>query len=134
MQTSRITLITAALLVMSFAPAAMAQGAPTGVGRTDLLRRDLSTPQIEVIQVRVDFAPGATAPRHSHPGEEIAYAIEGVMEYQLEGQPPVTLRPGQVLFIPPGTIHSVKNLSGAPAAELATYIVKKGEPLLVLAQ
>ena len=50
--------------------------------------------------MRVDFAPGALASRHSHPGEEIVYAIEGAMEYRLDGKPPVTLKAGEVLFIP----------------------------------
>jgi quercetin dioxygenase-like cupin family protein len=113
-------------------PAAQAQ-AP-GVTRTDLQRHDLSAPGREVVQVRVDFAPGVTVPRHSHPGEEIVYAIAGTMEYRLDGKPPVTLKAGEVLFIPAGSIHAVKNLGDGPAAELATYIVEKGKPLLVLAK
>jgi hypothetical protein len=66
--------------------------------------------------VRVDFAPGAAFPRHSHPGEEIVYAIGGAMEYQLDGKPSVTLRTGEVLFIPAGAIHAATNVGGGPAA------------------
>ena len=84
--------------------------------------------------MRVDFAPGVVAPRHSHPGEEIVYAISGTMEYQLDGKPPVTLKAGEVLFIPAGAVHAVKNVGAGPAAELATYIVEKGKPLLVPAK
>ena len=113
--------------------AAQAQAMP-GVTRTDLQRHDLSVPGREVVQVRVDLAPGVVAPRHSHPGEEIVYAIEGAMEYRLEGKPPVTLNAGEVLFIPAGTIHEVKNVGSGNAAELATYIVEKGKPLVVLAK
>jgi quercetin dioxygenase-like cupin family protein len=72
------------------------------------------------------------APAHKHPGEEIVYAIEGLMEYRLEGKPPVTLKAGEVLFIPAGTIHAVKNVGSGNAAELATYVVEKGKPLVVL--
>ena len=75
--------------------------------------------------------PGCVAPKHSHPGEEIVYVIEGLLEYQLEGRPPVTLKAGEVLFIPAGTIHSAKNVGSGNAAELATYIVEKGKPLAV---
>ena len=82
--------------------------------------------------MRVDFAPGAAFPPHSHPGEEIVNVIEGVLEYQLEGKPPVTLKAGEVLFIPAGTIHAAKNVGSGNAAELATYIVEKGKPLVVL--
>jgi quercetin dioxygenase-like cupin family protein len=105
-----------------------------GIKRTDLQRHDLSVPGREVVQVRVDFAPGAAFPPHSHPGEEIVNVIEGVLEYQLEGKPPVTLRAGEVLFVPAGTIHAAKNVGSGNAAELATYIVEKGKPLVVLGQ
>jgi quercetin dioxygenase-like cupin family protein len=108
----------------------MAQAQQPGVKRTDLQQHDLSIPGREVVQVRVDIAPGVLAPNHSHPGEEIVYVIEGLLEYQLEGKPPVTLRAGEVLFIPAGTIHSAKNVGSVNGAELATYIVEKGKPLV----
>jgi quercetin dioxygenase-like cupin family protein len=78
--------------------------------------------------------PGSCAPRHSHPGEEIVYVVEGILEYQLDGKPPATLKAGDVLFIPAGTIHSVKNVGSGNAAEFATYIVEKGKPLVTLAK
>ena len=112
----------------------VAQAQQPGVKRTDLQQHDLSIPGREVVQVRVDIAPGVLAPNHSHPGEEIVYVIEGLLEYQLEGRPPVTLRAGEVLFIPAGTIHSAKNVGSINAAELATYIVEKGKPLVTLAK
>jgi quercetin dioxygenase-like cupin family protein len=62
------------------------------------------------------------------------YAIEGLMEYRLDGEPPVTLKAGEVLFIPAGAIHAVKNVGRGNAAELATYVVEKGKPLVVLAR
>jgi quercetin dioxygenase-like cupin family protein len=110
-----------------------AQAQQPGLSRTDLQQHDLSVPGREVVQVRVDFATGVLAPRHSHPGEEIVYVIEGVIEYQLEGQSPVILKAGEVLFIPAGTIHSAKNVGRGNAAELATYIVEKGKPLVASA-
>ena len=103
-----------------------------GIKRTDLQRHDLSSPGREVVQVRVDFAPGTAFGRHTHPGEEIVYVIEGVLQYEVEGKPPVTLEAGEVLFIPAGTIHAAKNVGSGNGAELATYIVEKGKPLLTL--
>jgi quercetin dioxygenase-like cupin family protein len=108
----------------------MAWGQSPGIKRTDLQQHDLSIPGREVVQVRVDFAPGVLAPNHRHHGEEIVYVIEGQLEYQLEGGPPVTLSAGQVLFIPDGTVHSAKNVGTVNAAELATYIVEKDKPLV----
>jgi quercetin dioxygenase-like cupin family protein len=127
-------LMAAAVLIASGLALQVAQAQQSGIKRTDLQRRDLSVPGREVVQVRVDFAPGVVAPRHSHPGEEIVYAIEGTMEYQLEGKPPATLKAGEVLFISAGAIHAVKNIGKGNAAELATYIVEKGRPLVVLAK
>jgi quercetin dioxygenase-like cupin family protein len=103
-----------------------------GVTRTDLLRHDVSVSGREVIQVHVDFAPGVAFPPHSHPGEEIAYVLEGVLEYRLADDPPVTLKTGEALFIPAGTVHSAKNVGSENAAELATYFVEKGRPLVAL--
>jgi quercetin dioxygenase-like cupin family protein len=105
-----------------------------GVTRADLQRHDLSIPGREAVQVRVDFAPAAVAPRHSHPGEEIVYVLKGALEYRLDGKAPVTLKTGDVLFIPAGAIHAVTNVGGEPASELATYVVEKGKPLVVPAR
>ena len=133
MKTTRI-LAMAALIVASGLALNMAQSQRPGVTRADLLRHDLAVSGREAIQVRVDFAPGVGFPPHSHPGEEIAYVIEGLLEYRFEGKPPVTLKAGEALFIPAGTIHSAKNVGSGNAAELATYIVEKGKPLVVLDQ
>jgi quercetin dioxygenase-like cupin family protein len=54
--------------------------------RTDVQRHDLSVPGREAIQVSVDSAPGVAFGKHSHPGEEIAYILEGTLEYQFEGR------------------------------------------------
>ena len=131
MKTTRIIAI-AVLLVGSGLALYAAQAQAPGITRTDLQRHDLSVPGREVVQVRVELAPGVTAPRHSHPGEEIIYVLEGLLEYQLDGQPPVTLKAGDVLFIPAGVVHSAKNVGSSNAAELATYVVEKGKPLLTL--
>ncbi|WP_433830215.1 cupin domain-containing protein [Flavobacterium anhuiense] len=106
--------------------------AQTGVKRTDLQRHDLSTPGKEMVQARIDFAAHSAFGNHYHPGEEVIYVVEGTLEYQVEGEKPVTLKAGEVLFIPAGVVHSAKNNTNANAAELATYIVEKGKPILTL--
>jgi quercetin dioxygenase-like cupin family protein len=126
---------TMAVAVLIVASGLMLQATPAqqpGVKRTDLQRHDLSVPGREVIQVRVDLEPGVAFPRHRHPGEEIIYVIEGSLEYEVEGKPPITLKAGDVLFIPAGTIHAAKNVGSGNGAELATYIVEKGKPLVEL--
>lgn len=133
MRTIRIMALALLIVVVGLALHA-ARAQQTGIKRTDLQRHDLSAPGREVVQVRVDIAAGAAFGRHSHPGEEIVYAIEGSLEYRLDGRPPVTLKAGEVLFIPAGTIHAVKNVGDDNAAELATYVVEKGKLLVVPAE
>jgi len=122
----------AMLMVGSGSTPHVAQAQQPGTRRTDLQRHDLSAPGREVVQVRVDFDPGYASPRHTHPGEEIIYVLEGTLEYQIEGRPPVTVKPGDVLFVPAGTIHAAKNVGSGNGAELATYVVEKGKPLITL--
>ena len=124
-----VTLIAAGGLALNDALAQQ-----SGVKRTDLQRHDMGIPGREAIQVRVEIAPGVAFPKHTHPGEEIIYVLEGSLEYEVDGKPPVTLKAGDVLFIPAGTVHAAKNVGSVNAAELATYIVEKGKPLLTLAK
>ena len=84
----------AALIAASSLALYAAQAQLTGVKRTDVQRHDLSIPGREAIQVRVEIAPGALAPRHKHPGEEIIYFLEGSLVYEVEGKSPVTLKAG----------------------------------------
>src|SRR5262245_10918318 len=109
------------------------QQAP-GLTRIDLQQHDLSAPGREVIQNRVEISPDAPPIRHKHPGgEEIIYVLEGSLEYDVEGRAPTTVNAGEVFFVPADTVHAVRNVGTDTAAELATYVVEKGKPLIVLA-
>jgi quercetin dioxygenase-like cupin family protein len=105
-----------------------------GIHRTDLQQTDLSVPGYEVIQTRVDLSPDAPFIRHTHPGEEIIYVLEGPLEYEVEGKPAMTLKAGDVLTVPAGVVHAVRNVGSGTAAELATYVTEKGKPLVALAE
>lgn len=133
MKTTRV--IAAAVLVLGNTFALdVTHAQQTGIKRTDVQRHDLGVPGREVILVRVDFAPGVAFGRHSHPGAEIAYVLEGTLEYQIDSKAPVALKAGEALFIPAGAIHTARNVGTVNAAELATYIVEKGKPLVELAE
>jgi quercetin dioxygenase-like cupin family protein len=99
-------------------------------GRIELQDRDLSISNRECIQAIIAFEPGTAVGMHFHPGEEIIYVTEGILEHQIECKSPITLKAGEVLFIPTGTKYSAKNVGKLPAKELAIYIVEKGEPLV----
>jgi quercetin dioxygenase-like cupin family protein len=122
------------IITSSIFSLSMALAQQQGITRTDVQRSDLHVAGHELIQVRVDFAPGVAFAMHSHPGAEVAYVLEGTLEYELEGQPPVVLNAGEALFIPAGAVHAARNVGSGNASELATYIVEKGKPLVALAK
>src|SRR5687767_5762843 len=132
--TSKRMVVMVALIAGSAFALHAAQAQIQGVRRIDLQRHDLSVAGREGIQARVELDPGVTAPRHWHTGEEIVNVLEGSFEYQRDGKPRIRLKAGDVLFIPARRIHSAKNIGSGNAAELATYIVEKGKPVLVLAK
>jgi quercetin dioxygenase-like cupin family protein len=109
------------------------QQAP-GPWRTDLQQHDLSAPGHEVVQARVDIGQEAPLAKHTHPGEEIIYILEGSLEYQVDGQPTRTYHAGEALTVPAGVVHAVRNVGSGNAAELATYVVGKGKPLLTVVE
>jgi quercetin dioxygenase-like cupin family protein len=126
------TMAVAVLIAGSGLALQAARSRQPGVKRTDLQQHDLSVPGREVVQARVELDPGVSFGKHWHPGEEIIYVLEGSLEYQVEGKAPVTLKAGDVFFIPAGTIHAAKNVGSGPGVELATYVVEKGKPLVVM--
>jgi quercetin dioxygenase-like cupin family protein len=101
-----------------------------GVKRTELQRSDLAIAGKEAIQVVIAFEPGSFFGKHSHPGEELIYVLEGEIEYTIEGKAPVILKAGEVLLIPAGIVHEARNTGKVVAKELATYIVDKNKPLI----
>jgi quercetin dioxygenase-like cupin family protein len=97
--------------------------------RTVLQQSDISVAGREVVSAVADFEPRATPGRHTHPGEEIGYVLEGTFLIEQEGKAPVTLKAGGSFLIPAGTIHNATNTGTGPGKILATYIVEKGKPL-----
>ena len=100
-----------------------------GFKRTVLQQMKLSAPGREAVTALAEFQPGATVGRHTHPGEEIGYILDGAIVLEQEGKPDVTLGAGKTFFIPAGTVHNATNKTSAPARVLANYIVEPGKPL-----
>jgi len=106
-----------------------AQQAP-GITRIDLQEQDTSIPGRRVVQNRVQITPEAPPFKHFHFGEEIIYVLEGELEYQIEGEPARTVKAGEALMIPAKAVHAVNG----DGAELATYVVEEGKPLITLVE
>jgi len=81
------------------------------------------------VQVIAEFVPGGAAGKHTHPGEELGYVLEGTLQLEIAGQPPRTLNAGEVFFVPAGVVHDGRNIGAGPAKVLATYVVEKGKPV-----
>lgn len=109
------------------AGSALAQS--SGLTRTVVGRADVSVPGREAVVARVEVAPGAYAGRHTHPGDEISYVMEGEAQLLIDGQPPRTIKAGESFVVPAGIVHDAHNAGGAPTKLLGVYVVEKGKPL-----
>jgi len=110
------------------------QAQQPGFKRVVLQQHDLATAGHEAVMARGEIASGAVVPRHSHPGEEVAYVLEGEVTVTMDGKPPMNLKAGDVFFVPAGTIHTAKNTGKTETKILSTYVVEKGKPLSVAAK
>ena len=114
------------------ATAASADNAPppSGISRKTLSEMDGPMPGYVTINMEVDIEPGAFIVRHTHPGIESGYVIEGGLDVPIQGQPTRSLKMGDGYQVPPETPHAgAKN--GDKLTRLAiTYVVEKGKPLI----
>lgn len=110
-----------------------AQGAPapqSPLKRTVLQTHALTTaPGHEGITVLAELAVGGSAPRHTHPGEEFVYVLEGAATFDMAGRAPLAIKAGDAFFIPPHTPHVATNTGKVPLKLLSTYIIPTGQPL-----
>ena len=133
----RKLLVAVALLAWAGLPgvvAAQQTGAPaSAIKRTPLQKADVPAGTYEVITGTAEIAPNTNIGRHSHPGIETGYVLEGEMTLLVDGQPPLKLKPGDSYKVPERTIHDARTGNG-PAKVLAVYIVEKGKPLATSAE
>lgn len=110
---------------------ASAQGAANsgGVTRNILSRKDGPAAGYETVLVEAIIEPGVKVGRHTHPGIESAYVLEGGFELPIEGQQTMMMKPGDAFQIPPGTPHAGGAAAPAKTRLIITYVVEKGKPL-----
>ena len=100
-----------------------------GFTRKLIQDQNLSIADRHAVQALAEFIPGGAAGKHTHPGEELGYVVEGTLELLIEGQPPRVVKAGEAFFVPAGVVHDGRNIGSGPAKVLATYIVEKGKPV-----
>jgi quercetin dioxygenase-like cupin family protein len=104
-------------------------GASAQIKRTPVLTADVAAPGHEAVVVRGEIDPGVSAPRHTHPGDEISYILEGEAELLIDGESPRMLKAGEAFVIPAGKVHGARNPGGVPLRFVGVYVVEKGKPL-----
>jgi quercetin dioxygenase-like cupin family protein len=100
-----------------------------GFTRKLIQDQNLSIADRHAVQALAEFIPGGAAGKHTHPGEELGYVVEGTLELLIDGQPPRVVKAGEAFFVPAGVVHDGRNVGSGPAKVLATYIVEKGKPV-----
>jgi quercetin dioxygenase-like cupin family protein len=111
-----------------------AAAASAQIKRTPVLKADVAAPGHEAVVVRAELDPGLSVPRHTHPGDEISYVLEGEAEVLIDGEPPRLVKAGEAFVIPAGKVHSARNPGRAPLRFVGVYVVEKGKPLVIPAK
>jgi len=115
------------LSVVAVAGAGIAFAQQGGIKRTPLQKLDFPA-GFNTVTAIAEVPAGGAAGRHTHPGAETGYVLEGELELVIDGQPPKIIKAGESYQIPEGAVHDAK--AGAkPFKVLGVYIVKSGEPL-----
>jgi quercetin dioxygenase-like cupin family protein len=127
------SVICAAFAVLACTIPVVAQQTPAAAGnesikRTPLQRFDVPGTAYETVIGMAEIAPNVSIGRHTHPGPESGYIIEGGFELLIDGESPRQLKVGDSYKVPPRTPHDAKTGS-AGAKVIATYVVEKGQPL-----
>ena len=104
-------------------------GPPGGIRRTLIRRTEMGTGNLVTLLMEVEVPAGAEVARHTHPGIESAYVLEGEAELYVEGQADATVRPGQGFQIPAEVPHGVRRIE-KPLRLAITYVVDKDKPLV----
>jgi quercetin dioxygenase-like cupin family protein len=115
------------LTVVAVAGAGVAIAQQTGIKRTPLQKLDFPA-GYNTITAIAEVPAGGAAGRHTHPGAETGYVLEGELELLIDGQPPMKIKAGESYQIPEGAVHDAK-AGDKPFKVLGVYVVKAGEPL-----
>lgn len=112
----------------------VAAGAVVGAQQAGFVRTPLSDNPMSVqgrhgVMARVEIDAGVSSGRHTHPGEEFGYVLEGSFDVTIDGKPVAHLKAGDSFFIPANAIHEGKNVGATKARVVSTYVVETGKPL-----
>lgn len=104
------------------------QAAAPGITRTPMQKDDFPAGH-ETHLMTITVGAGGVVGRHTHPGIEMGYVMEGEATLNIEGKGEVVLKPGSSYAVPAGAIHSAKAIGSTPVKIIGTFVVEKGKPL-----
>ena len=104
------------------------------VTRTIIQEQPIEAPQIRAVTAKTVITPGKGTPLHTHPGVEMAYVVQGSAALLIKGKPEWKLASGDSFSVPRDTIHSIRNTGAGPLVIVSTYVVDKGQPLVIPAE
>ena len=120
---TRLIASTSILLPALLMPALAQQG----IKRTVLSTIDFP-PGYQTVKAIAEVAPNMCSGRHTHPGIESAYVLEGEFVLKVPGRPDKRLKAGDPIDNSANLPHDVcATASGVKV--LAVYVVEKGKPL-----
>ena len=90
---------------------------------------NVSIPEREAVLSVNDLGAGIVVGRHTHPGDEIGYVVEGEIQLLVDGQAPRNIKAGEGYIVQSGVVHSAVVVGTTPAKLIATHVVVKGQPL-----
>ncbi|SFL90834.1 Cupin domain-containing protein [Bradyrhizobium sp. NFR13] len=99
-----------------------------GIKRTPLQKVEFPD-GYETVTAIAEIPVGGASGRHTHPGAETGYVLEGELELVIDGKPPLKLKAGDSYQIPAGTVHDARASGDKPMKVLGVYIITKGKPL-----
>ncbi len=101
-----------------------------GVTRTLLQEHPSPAEGWEAVQTLVRIPRHKESGRHSHPGIEVGYIVEGEVLMVFDDRPPLRLSTGDPFFIPNSVIHNARNVGKVTTMMLSTYVVDETKPLV----
>lgn len=118
------------LIIVSAAVALISTGAAFAQGskRTPLQKAEYPD-GYETITAIIEAPPGASTGRHTHPGIETGYVLEGELRMVLDGKPPQMLKAGDSYLVPAGAVHDAQTFGDKPVKVFGVFVVARGKPL-----
>ena len=125
MTTTRSGLISGVAIIVMVVVCAAQQPAAKW---NELQRHEIPGTELEGVTTTIEIPSGTLSARHSHPGEDFGYLIEGTIVLYVDGKPPMTVKAGETFFTERGRFHNARNIGTTMARAVDTYVIDKGKP------